>query len=436
MTDKERYERALEERRQLATRLDAIIVRAEADGDTHLSKADSDELKELETRIKKVDAKVVDLGRLPQERIVPAESSDGRYLNPDGTITGGSRSASNRQPYADRTDNGEYRYFTRSGEGIRSFRSNEPMDRHREERQSKGIPQYALGHLIQASQRGDFDTLPPELRAMSEIVNSAGGYAVPTVLLNEFWDLARAQSVLVEAGADSLELTSDVNRVVRVETDATYAVHAENQTISASDIGLGAVNFVPSTIAARVIASRELMADSLNAPEIIEQALARGMAAELDRLGLTGTGSGEPLGIVNDTLTGTTTVGTLDYTDILAGMLIVENANHTPSTYILNPTNHNVLRVLLTNAEVNHYATPPVAVSTLQSLTTTSLADTIGIVGDFSRFVIGWRQRPMIEISNEADTSFSTHSTSIKITARISFAASYPAAFCRLSGIS
>ncbi|MBM1309072.1 phage major capsid protein [Sulfitobacter mediterraneus] len=58
-----------------------------------------------------------------------------------------------------------------------------------------------------------------ERRALSEGSDSAGGYTVPDVLSAHLIDLARAESVVMRAGAQTVPLTSDTNNIAKVLTD-------------------------------------------------------------------------------------------------------------------------------------------------------------------------------------------------------------------------
>ena len=64
------------------------------------------------------------------------------------------------------------------------------------------------------------------------------------------------------------------------------------------------------------------------------------------------------------------------------------------------------------------------------------MTDTDGIVGDFSKLIIGLRQAPMVEVTTDGgDNAFGKHQVRIKITWRGDFALTNPTAFTALGDI-
>jgi len=89
------------------------------------------------------------------------------------------------------------------------------------------------------------DKTDAERRALSEATDSAGGFTVPDMLSAELIDKARAASVVMQAGARTVPLTSDKNTIAKVLTDPTPAWRAEAGTVANSDGTFGAVVLVP-----------------------------------------------------------------------------------------------------------------------------------------------------------------------------------------------
>jgi HK97 family phage major capsid protein len=100
-----------------------------------------------------------------------------------------------------------------------------------------------------------------ERRALSEASDSAGGYTVPDILSAELIDKARAASVVMQAGARTVPLTSDKNTIAKVLTDPTPAWREEAGAVSNSDGTFGAVVLTPRSLAVSVdISSRNVTA--------------------------------------------------------------------------------------------------------------------------------------------------------------------------------
>lgn len=319
----------------------------------------------------------------------------------------------------------------RTGREVRVLK---PKDKFSDE--YRGGEPLSLGRAIRAMVVGDWSDAPAEHRALSTTANPTAGILVPNPLAARVIDLARARSVLVQAGAQTVAMDSGTLTIARVSTDPVMEVHTENTAFAGSDVSFDAIELTAYTIGTVVKMSRELAADAPNAVSLIEETLARALAAKLDWYGLQGSGSAQPLGLVNFANTNTDAVGgSVDYANVLTGIREVEIDNHMPTGYIMSPTNADVLRKLLVNSEVNNYAVAPAAVAALQSFATTNMPDTTMAVGDFSQFIIGLRQGPTIEVSTEAGSSFEEHAVYVKVTWRGSFNVEHLDAFTLLTGI-
>ena len=134
--------------------------------------------------------------------------------------------------------------------------------------------------------------------ALAEGTNSAGGYTVPTELLPGFLDLVRNKSVLSQAGASTVVLSTNKTSMATVLSDPTPGWRAENASVSESDLTFGQVLFQPKSLAVMVKVSRELLADSINIEEILAHTLAQAIALQLDYAGLYGSGAAnQPTGL-------------------------------------------------------------------------------------------------------------------------------------------
>lgn len=183
--------------------------------------------------------------------------------------------------------------------------------------------------------------------------------------------------------------------------------------------------------------SRELAADASNSVSLIESTIASALAARVDWLALRGTGSGMPLGLLSMSGVNTAAIsGAWDYADLLTGLMEIESDNFYPNAYIASPANHDVLRKLLVATEANHYAVAPPAVAALMALSTSACPDATAVMGDFSKFLIGLRQAPTIEVSTDAGDAFEKHMVYIKITWRGTFATEHRTAFHTMTAIS
>lgn len=324
-----------------------------------------------------------------------------------------------------------------TGEEVRVLRPDQHFaDLHRNEEP------LSLGKVIRAAIVGDWRDAEREQRAMSGANNALGGFLVPDPLAANVIDLARAQSVLIRAGASTVQMDSATLALARITADPTIGYHSENETISEDEVEFDRVNLTAYTLAVIVRISRELASDAPNAVSLIESTLAKALAARIDWLGLRGTGgAGQPLGLVNfENINAVGAIGAdLDWDDILEALSLCEIDNQKPNAYVFSPANWLDLRLLKSGDGTNSaklYREAPAAIAALQGYSTTALPDSDGLIGDFGQFIVGLRQSPTIEVTTEGGDSFTKHSVLIKAVWRGDFAATHQDAFCKLPGIS
>ena len=165
--------------------------------------------------------------------------------------------------------------------------------------------------------------------------------------------------------------------------------------------------------------------------------LAAALADKIDYYALRGSGSAEPLGIINYSGTNTiAAVGTPDYLDVLNGMQLnmADNAQMRGSL-VINPAGWYSLNANLEDSKVNaHVKKPSAVLENITDYVTSQIPAANAVIGDFSKVILGMRQDIMVEVSK--DSKFAEHSLQIKATARIDIALSQPAHLCVMSGLS
>lgn len=137
-----------------------------------------------------------------------------------------------------------------------------------------------------------------ERRVLGQGTIGAGGALVPAPLAAQLIDVMRARSVSIEAGAQTVPMTSQTLAIARQLTDPAAAWRNENAVIAESDPTFDRVTLTARSLAVRFNVSRELLEDGQNTAEAAGAILAGAMAAALDRAVLVGSGSApEPQGI-------------------------------------------------------------------------------------------------------------------------------------------
>jgi len=300
----------------------------------------------------------------------------------------------------------------------------------------------SFGRILRARVTGNWRGAEFEREIMasgSTTDNATGGYLAPNPVANWVIDLARAQSVLVRAGARTLPFDASDLRIARVSSDPTVQVKGENDAFSDLGPAFDSVLLVARTIGCYATFSRELIADAPNAPEIIENTFVRALANKWDYYGIQGqlTAGAEPAGVLTMAQANVVeSVGDPTWADWLTAMKELMADNEEPLATIYSPACWLDLQSLLVNSETNHYATMPEPVAKLAHFPTTQCPNDYAVVGDFREMLIGIRQDISVEVTTTGGDTFSKHQVAMKAVMRGDFALTRRTAFCRLSGIS
>jgi len=287
-----------------------------------------------------------------------------------------------------------------------------------------------------------------EKRALSEGTASAGGHMVPTPLAPGLIDQLRAESVLIRAGARTVNMSEQTLKMARVLSSPVPGWYAEAASMSPSDPSFEGVTLTAKTLRCLVVSSRELAADAPNFDQQIAQLLRSALALELDRAGLVGSGSGaEPLGLFGSSGIATVSMGTngatiTNYDSLVDVVTAIRTANGPqPTAYIMAPRTGGQLGKL--KATDNQPLVPPERIRSITQLETTSIpvnqtqgtstdASTI-LAGDFSQLMIGLRQEVTVEVSNLG--YMPTHQLAFVASLRADIAMVHAASFGRVTGL-
>lgn len=261
-----------------------------------------------------------------------------------------------------------------------------------------------------------------ERRALNEGTDSAGGYTVPEMLATEWIDRLRAKTVVTQAGARTVMMTSDNLNIARVATDPTVTWTAENAETTASDPTFESVRLSPVKLTTLVKVSREVLEDSVNIADILDTAITNAMAVEMDRAFLFGSGtSNEPTGLfsisgINSKSMGTNGATPSSYDELCDAVyeVLLDNAAY-PKTAIMHPRTW-VTYNKLKSGDGMPLVAPPM-LQEIKSLMTTAvpITQTQGtasgvcstvLIGDFSRMMIGMRTNIQLKRLEERYAEF------------------------------
>lgn len=286
--------------------------------------------------------------------------------------------------------------------------------------------------------------------ALSEGTNTAGGYAVPNVLLPDILAALVPSSSLLSAGANIANLTDQASsfRIAAIDTIPTAAWRNESANIAESDPTFRTVTITPRSLSFRFKVSRELLADAPGLEQALNYAIAQAFAKEIDRAGLMGSGTAPEIrGLrnmvgVNAISMGTNGGAITDWSKLLrARRTVIEAFAPPPNALILSPREDETIGLLkdTTNqplrrpenlADWQFYVNGQIPTNETQGTATNAAAM---YAGHFSLFTVYLREQLSIQLVTElyaatGEVGFIAH-------ARVDVAAAYPKAFAVISGV-
>jgi HK97 family phage major capsid protein len=251
--------------------------------------------------------------------------------------------------------------------------------------------------------------------SQKQMVTTSTGILIPQQYIDQWIDLLRAKMVLNRAGITTLAMDSKTVNMSALTGDPTASWHTEAGSISAANPTFAARTLTASTLVTRCQGSLELSQDSPDFGAQLTSAMASAMAAELDRVGLEGSGTPpEPTGILNTSgRSSQTSVSTLtDYEEIISGIGALLSANcdleQVSRFALMSPGSWTAYENLVTGISSDKTQLPrPKAIEDMQFLVTSNIAgdltaspavDTTIYLGDFRDLTLGIRREASIEI--------------------------------------
>lgn len=283
-------------------------------------------------------------------------------------------------------------------------------------------------------------------------VDADGGHLVPSVVMPRILEALVRASTLLQAGAGILPLEAGAKQftVAGIDTLPQAGWREEGGTVPVSAPTFRAVIAKPKSLSVIVKMTRELLADAAQLGDALTTALAQAFAAEMDRVGLRGSGTDpEPRGTKGTTgvhaiANGTdgASLATGRYGKFHEAMQSILQANGpTPRAAIMSPRSQIVLggQVDTTGQPL---AVPPL-LRELLMLSTSQIPDdqTVGgsndcsdiYLGDFSRLFFAMREN--LSIARLSELYAGTGEVGIVAHARVDVLVTYPKAMAVISGV-
>lgn len=333
----------------MATDNDAFRQRLAANGGDYERRDDGTTPKPDDTMAAKLDAIAAGMEEFQRRTNARIDQLDVRRNRP-GAGAGNDPEAEQRARsiFLDRVEGGEMRVLRADSDFERHYRERPATAEQRgAQRPTFNGPAPTMAQFIRGV--AGMETTPEVRAALAVGTNTAGGYAVPDVLMPQILSAMVPSSALMLAGAGMVDMTGvadGAKTYTQAIVDAlpTPSWRSEGGSVSESEPTFRAVVATPRSLAFVVVASRELLADASNMSTALTQAIGQAMALEYDRVGLRGSGTApQPAGILNTTNVNSVTQGTngatiTGYSPILSAMLAVRKQNGaTPTAWITSP---------------------------------------------------------------------------------------------------
>ena len=288
------------------------------------------------------------------------------------------------------------------------------------------------------------------LAEQKNVTTGSTGVLVPQEFVPEWIDMARAQSVLVQAGAQTVPMQTQTVNFAHQTADPTFSWRStEGAALSATDPTFVSRSLSAKTVAVRTQVSLEATQDIPDFGAQITKAYTAAFGAAIDQAGIIGAG-GSPLlieGLHNTSGVGAvSSVGTpTNYDEVLDAVgtfLTANNRMDELSGLIWHPNIWKTYAKLKTgiSSDQTTLELPP-AIQQVPKFVTTN-ADSVTspenyhvVLGNFGDLVIGIRMNPTIRILDDTTSYASNLLVEIVGVARIDFLVQRPASFVVMSDL-
>lgn len=285
---------------------------------------------------------------------------------------------------------------------------------------------YFFKHIVAFQATKDPEHLQ-HVKALAEGTDLVGGYLTPNEfraeLVRDIQDrpFLRNLVTVIPMNSDYLELPTLIS-------DVKTSWGSENTAISTTTARFGQLTFVPKRLNTMLYTSRELVADSaINVVQLITRLFVEAIAREEDRVIVAGSGSGQPKGILQETLAG------IDNANVDANLapnvkkmpFRLGTAYRTGARWLVNSRAAEVLsslqdstgQFLLRTLEGKGLEAATLAGYPVHEQNDLPL-DTL-VFGNMSFYYLADREQISVETTTEGAGTFEKHQVAIKVVERI-----------------
>lgn len=265
------------------------------------------------------------------------------------------------------------------------------------------------------------------------------------IVTEPYWPVTGALDLVTRGTTQSdtiyyVRIGTLTNTAVVVPETLTSAADATPTTAEGfkpeSDFTFTPAQATVYTIAHWVAATKQALSDFGQLRTLIDSFLLSGMRDKLDSYVLSGTGTGEPQGILTAAAANTQAFTTDIVTSIRKGITYLANKGVRPNAVVMNPANSEALDLLQSSAGVYYFGGGPSGAPTaapvwgLRRVDDPKMTSGFALVGDFSKAVLWDREQASITATDSHADFFIRNLVAVLGEMRAAFATIQPDAFC------
>ncbi|MFI9720804.1 phage major capsid protein [Streptomyces sp. NPDC052396] len=198
-----------------------------------------------------------------------------------------------------------------------------------------------------------------EYRSISTLPSSAGA-AVPPGVFQDFVISMRQQATFLKGKVNLLPMSEGYMHVPVVAGDGTSSVVPEGAQIPVSDLSFGDAGFASYKVAQLAAITSEVLQDAaVDVRKAVSDAMMRNVAATVDSLFYNGTGTSQPMGILNvPGLTSSALSASVTLDNIADQMAQIEAYGGKVTEIHTDPATYNLIRKLKANTAGLYFSSP------------------------------------------------------------------------------
>lgn len=272
------------------------------------------------------------------------------------------------------------------------------------------------------------------LKDLSGGTDANGGYTVPEEFYGRVIEKMSATPSIRKL-ATVIPMNSDKMNIPVEGNEMSFYWPTENNAITASDPTFGEVELTPNLLAGLVKMSRQLVEDSgVNILDYLARIIARGLIKEEDSKFTGGSGTGQPKGFRQYTVTQTDSQAgaTLAYTDVVNLFFLLGEAYRDNAVFMTSDNGAKALASIIDSANrpvfipeastdglYRLFGKPLMINSNIPSNLGVGTDETELWFGDFSFYLVGDREGVSVEYSTQAGDAFAKHQGWLKVYKRV-----------------